>query len=109
LASQSLPRFISVSGALNTNDARVDMVVPVTCTANALTVRTTQAGTANPFTVTLQRNGGDTALACSLNGIVVGATCSSTNTVQLAAGDVLRYSLTGSGTAPTIAVGLRCQ
>ncbi|HYZ82760.1 MAG TPA: DNRLRE domain-containing protein [Bryobacteraceae bacterium] len=109
LASQTLPRVLSVNGSVNTNDSRADTVLPVGCTANALTARATQAGTANPFTVTLQRNGGDTALACSLNGIVVGATCSSTNTVQLAAGDVLRYSLTGSGTAPTIAVGLRCQ
>lgn len=68
-------------------------VVPVNCTAGSLRVDTdTLTG---PRTLTLLQNGVDTALACTVaNG---GTTCSSANTVSLAAGDLITLKINGGG------------
>lgn len=89
------PVFVYPTGPstiLTTSDSQ-QAVVPAACTAGNLRVNTSTL--TGPRTFTLQVNGTDTAVACTVvNG---GTVCTSSSTAALAAGDLITFKINGGG------------
>jgi hypothetical protein len=98
-----LPRFYAIVGDTDrTIDDGAEVPMGVLCTFNNLRVHPRALGN---FTVTLQVNGVDTALSCTVNGT---ADCTSITAVPVVAGDLVQFSATGTN-LPPFSTFLRCQ
>ena len=96
-----LPRFFAIVGDTSrAGDNNSEVPMGVACTFNLLQVHATAVGS---FTVTLQVNGNNTAMACT-----VGTDCFSTFPGAIAAGDRVQFSVTGAVPQP-FSTFLRCQ
>ena len=83
-------------GNANDNEAYVNSLSPITCSAKNLYIKTDANATSN-ITATLRKNGSNTALTCTVSS--GSASCSDTsNAVSLTAGDKISLQFTsGSG------------
>jgi hypothetical protein len=80
--------------------------MPVSCTFGNLAVSSDVLSVAHTFT--LQKNGSDTSVACTIAS--GGTSCSSTNTVAVAAGDLVDYKFNGgAGGNFTVRYSATCQ
>jgi hypothetical protein len=93
--------FTSLAGANTTtqNLAFTPMPAGATLTARDFSVRINPAVAAGTLTVALQKNGADTALACTINTGQTSCTPAGSPTVPLAPGDNVNWRNTASGAA----------
>lgn len=104
-AAIAAPFIRSIVGAFGGPFAAT--ALPVGCTIGPMRIHPIVAS-ANAYTVTLQHNGATTTIACTIAG---GSTtdCVDNDTFAAAAGDVLQYSVTGSGDIETFNATLVCK
>jgi len=101
--SSVLPRFYAVVGDTSrASDNNSEVPMGLSCTFNNLRVHPTAAAS---FTVTLQVNAINSALACTVSGA---ADCTSSAPVAVVAGDRVQFSVTGS-TPVAFSTFLSCQ
>jgi len=81
---------------------------PASCTVRSLTVHQVYEAAsggsgAEGTTITLRHNGNNTSVSCSINGLSSGTgSCTSTNSVFVAAGDKLEYEVTQNNGNPFV-------
>lgn len=104
------PGYFPVSGVRQysvADESDVQYPVASPCTATRMVVNVKFGGTAQTTSVTLRKNGADTALACTYsdaNGCRVSAS------VPLAEGDLLAFQWSGSrGGGDAVSVGWACE
>ncbi len=99
LTSRTATFMVAVFGAGATSGSPDDLwPVPVAGTVSALSARVATApGTGDSWTVTVRKNGVDTALSCAISGS--GVSCSGSGTVSVAAGNRLGARFVEGGNA----------
>ena len=79
-------------------------VIPVAGTIDNLTVTTSDApGLGDSYTITVQNGSSDTVLSCSVSGEIA-TTCSDTGASAFAAGELISFKITESGTPANVKV-----
>ncbi|MBL8175508.1 MAG: collagen-like protein [Bryobacterales bacterium] len=93
---------------LGCSGEQTGLLAPINCSAQNLRVRLLGTGVISEKTVTLQVNGSATSLACS---ITAGSpTCTNTTSrVNVSAGDLLDWKLSGGLDSITLAISAVCQ
>ncbi|MBK9167991.1 MAG: hypothetical protein IPM24_11055 [Bryobacterales bacterium] len=101
--SASLPRFYAVIGDTSRQaDNGSEVPMGVACTFNNLRVHPVASAS---FNVTLQVNGVNTGLGCTVSSA---ADCTSTTSVAVVPGDRIQFSVTGA-TPAGFSTFLLCQ